>query len=51
MIEAIEERIKNFKVIDTFSINYSNEVKEQVKKIILEMEYLIFVIKQEEGIK
>ena len=56
MIELIENRIKEFKVniltiIDTFSNSYSDEVKKQVKKIIEEMEYLIFLLKHHHNIK
>tara|TARA_R100001198_G_C5031203_1_gene96758 strand:- start:2 stop:169 length:168 start_codon:yes stop_codon:yes gene_type:complete len=51
MIDFIENRIKQFKVnvlgiIDGFSHNYSDEVKKQAEKIIEEMEYLIFLLKQ-----
>jgi len=51
MIELIENRIKEFKIniltiMDIFSNNYSDEVKKQAEKIIEEMEYLIFLLKQ-----
>ena len=51
MIDLIENRIKEFKVnilsiMDIFSNDYSDEVKKQAKKIIEEMEYLIFLLKQ-----
>lgn len=53
MIKLIENRIKEFKInilyiMDVFSNDYSNydEVKKQAKKIIEEMEYLIFLLKQ-----
>jgi len=51
MIDLIEERIKDFKVniltlINIPSAYWSDEIKKQVKKIIEEMEYLVFLLKQ-----
>ena len=45
MIDEIEERITEYSLYMKF-YDYSDEVKEQVKKIIEEMEYLIFLLKQ-----
>ena len=46
MKEDTIEEINILTIIDTFSNSYSDEVKKQVKKIIEEMEYLIFLLKQ-----
>ena len=48
MIDGIEKIIKELKHLEDYSNwrKYSNEIIKQIKKIVEELEYLIFLLKQ-----